>query len=211
MPPKATVVGDKSFPQSVVVTLVAQLVKNGGKPDYNLMSGYDAHKGGDTTQSGYEHQFRVVLAEAKELVKSLDKGVTYAPVPPKARGTATSPSKKRHGPPTGTDDEDDEPTPKPAKVTKKRAIKKQKVKKEPVDETEEDVEQQVALSPVDDDTFVDFALCSSDTGIAHNSTESVEPAQAYDDDATGIHTYGTWYYDASVELGGIHLELFPSV
>lgn len=87
MPPK-TPSGQKTFAEKAVVVLVAQIVANKQSLPLKLMSGYDAAHGGSTSVSGFEHQFRAIVKEARQLNDTLAQNPNaYPEVPSSARKT----------------------------------------------------------------------------------------------------------------------------
>ncbi|KAF3051986.1 hypothetical protein E8E11_010494 [Didymella keratinophila] len=88
------------------------------KDQLNMMSAID----GTRTASSFEHQFRSIVAKAKELKKRVDDGETFTAVTAQKRGGTTTPAtpKKRKG-----DDVDETPSKKPKATPKPRAKKAQ--------------------------------------------------------------------------------------
>ncbi|XPS70587.1 hypothetical protein M3J09_002797 [Ascochyta lentis] len=118
MPPKAT--AHKTYSADVVAAvLMATGTTSLSMKHYEVMSSLDGVK----TASAFQHDFRDVLAKAKELKARIDEGEVFEPVQPtkKRGGTATpASSKKRKG-----DDADDTPTKKPKAAAKPRGKKAQ--------------------------------------------------------------------------------------
>jgi hypothetical protein len=90
MPPKATPAekGTKTFSADVVA---AVLFSTGtttiSKKNFEMMSALDGTK----TASGFEHDFRSVIAKAKELKARVESGEEFEPVQPtKKRGMLSS-------------------------------------------------------------------------------------------------------------------------
>ncbi|KAF9699688.1 hypothetical protein EKO04_002343 [Ascochyta lentis] len=104
---------------SVSVLLMALGCTGISKAQLEMMSALD----GTRTASSFEHQFRSIMAKARELKKRVEDGEKFTPVQPgtKRGGTATpASSKKRKG-----DDADDTPTKKPKAAAKPRGKKAQ--------------------------------------------------------------------------------------
>ncbi|KAH7372315.1 hypothetical protein BKA66DRAFT_497119 [Pyrenochaeta sp. MPI-SDFR-AT-0127] len=87
---------------------------------YELMSSLDGTK----TASGFQHDFRSVIAKAKELKNRVEGGEKFEPVQPaKKRGDTASPATPRKRKNAAASDEDDTPTKKKAtsKISGKKA------------------------------------------------------------------------------------------
>ncbi|KAF2750932.1 hypothetical protein M011DRAFT_391480, partial [Sporormia fimetaria CBS 119925] len=81
MPPKTNgdELGGKVLSQDVVsLLLAANGVFTVSKKSYEVMSALD----GVRTPSSFEHQFRAILARAKDLKKRIDDGEQFVPVTP---------------------------------------------------------------------------------------------------------------------------------
>ncbi|KAJ4372113.1 hypothetical protein N0V83_003886 [Neocucurbitaria cava] len=117
--------GVKMFSADIIAALLASTDRvRISKETYELMSAVDGTKTVDSLQ----HNFREVLAQAKDLKKRMVEGEVFVPVQPKKKGmlddTATpTPSKKRKTP--GDSDEDDTPSKKKTTPVKKQtSVKK---------------------------------------------------------------------------------------
>ncbi|KAF2707926.1 hypothetical protein K504DRAFT_458407 [Pleomassaria siparia CBS 279.74] len=88
MPPKASADGaptGKMFSADVVAALIMSFSATSiTKQQYELMSSMDGVK----TPSAFQHDFRSVLAKAKELKSRIDNGEVFAPVQTPARKVA---------------------------------------------------------------------------------------------------------------------------
>ncbi|KAF3046654.1 hypothetical protein E8E12_011438 [Didymella heteroderae] len=135
--------GQKMIPADCVSVLLMALGSNTiTKEQLNMMSAID----GTRTASSFEHQFRSIVAKAKELKKRVEDGETFAPVQPsQKRGTATPTTpRKRKG-----DDVDETPTKKPKTTPKPRAKKAQAEASSAPQPADDDVKL-----PADMDAFI---------------------------------------------------------
>ncbi|KAJ8107135.1 hypothetical protein OPT61_g9074 [Boeremia exigua] len=108
--------GQKMISADCVAVLLMSLGRTSiSKEQLDMMSALD----GTRTASSFEHQFRSIIAKAKELKKRVEDGEAFAPISAQKRG-ATTPAtpKKRKG-----DDDDDTPSKKPKATPKPRAKK----------------------------------------------------------------------------------------
>ncbi|KAH6638167.1 hypothetical protein C7974DRAFT_411610 [Boeremia exigua] len=101
----------------VAVLLMAMGRTSISKEQLDMMSALD----GTRSSSSFEHQFRSIIAKAKELKKRVEGGETFAPVTGLKRGgTTPATPKKRKG-----DDADETPTKKQKATPKPRGKKAQ--------------------------------------------------------------------------------------
>lgn len=71
--------GTKMISTHAVAVIMASVNKfSVTKAELEMMSALD----GDRSVSGYEHAFRPIIANAKDLKKRIDDGETFTPVPP---------------------------------------------------------------------------------------------------------------------------------
>ncbi|KAJ4383015.1 hypothetical protein N0V86_002242 [Didymella sp. IMI 355093] len=111
--------GQKMIPADCVSVLLMALGNTTiTREQLNIMSALD----GTHTANSFEHQFRPIVAKAKELKKRVEDGEAFAAVQPAQKRGGTTPAtlKKRKG-----DDADDTPTKKPKATPKPRTKKSQ--------------------------------------------------------------------------------------
>ncbi|KAF1932215.1 uncharacterized protein M421DRAFT_1869 [Didymella exigua CBS 183.55] len=135
MPPNAATNDSKAGKTYSADVVAAVLMATGTTPlsmkHYELMSSLDGVK----TASEFQHDFRAVLARAKELKARVDNGEIFEPVAPATkRGGTTTPAtpKKRNG-----DDVGDSPS-KKSKATPKPRDKKARAEAPPTPQTADD-------------------------------------------------------------------------
>ncbi|KAG9188497.1 hypothetical protein G6011_02420 [Alternaria panax] len=140
MPPKtAAEKAGKVFTADVVAAVLCSTGTTSlSNKNYEMMSALDGVK----TASGYQHDFRSVLAKAKQLKVRLESGEAFQPVAPvnkRAGGQTipTTPSKRKNAS-SGSDDA----TPPKKKATPKSRGKKSQTPLETMDDAfPEDVEE----------------------------------------------------------------------
>jgi hypothetical protein len=82
MPPKAADKGDKMFSADVVAAVLYSTGTTSlSKKNYEMMSALDGKK----SACGFQHDFRSVIAKAKELKARVDGGKVFKPVPSSAK------------------------------------------------------------------------------------------------------------------------------
>ncbi|KAJ4992085.1 hypothetical protein SVAN01_02406 [Stagonosporopsis vannaccii] len=110
--------GQKTISVDCVAVLLMALGRTSiSKEQLDMMSALD----GTRTPSSFEHQFRPIIAQAKELKKRVEEGEKFTPVVAQKRGaTALATSNKRK-----RDDIDDTPTKRAQPAPKPRANKAQ--------------------------------------------------------------------------------------
>ncbi|KAG9201601.1 hypothetical protein G6514_005608 [Epicoccum nigrum] len=86
------------------------------KDTYDMMSAVDSTR----TASSFEHQFRSVVARARELKKRVEDGETFSPVTAPKRGATTTPATPASGKKRKGDDADDTPSKKTKAASKPR-------------------------------------------------------------------------------------------
>ncbi|KAI4685297.1 uncharacterized protein J4E84_006024 [Alternaria hordeiaustralica] len=136
MPPKAAAEkAGKVFTADVVAAVLCSTGTTSlSNKNYEMMSALDGVK----TASGFQHDFRSVLAKAKELKARLESGEEFEPVPPGSKRGQTTPAtakatpKKRKDMSSGS--EDTTPSKKKTATPKSRGKKAQA----PVEDTMED-------------------------------------------------------------------------
>ncbi|KAF3001290.1 hypothetical protein E8E13_004564 [Curvularia kusanoi] len=117
-----TPAGDQKMISADCVAVLLMSNPKLSKAQYDMMSAVD----GTRSASSFEHQFRSILAKAKDLKKRADDGEAFSPVAGAKRGTTTATpttpasSKKRKG-----DGADDTPSKKPKAAAKPRGKKAQ--------------------------------------------------------------------------------------
>ncbi|KAI4953721.1 hypothetical protein J4E91_002569 [Alternaria rosae] len=136
MPPKAAAEKTgKVFTADVVAAVLCSTGTTSlSNKNYEMMSALDGVK----TASGFQHDFRSVLAKAKELKARLESGEEFELVPPASKRGQTTPatlkatSKKRKDMSSGS--EDATPSKKKTATPKSRGKKSQTPVEETVDE-----------------------------------------------------------------------------
>lgn len=79
--------GSKMIPADCVAVLLVALGRTTvSKEQLNMMSALD----GTRTASSFEHQFRSIIAQAKELKKRVDDGETFDPIVAQKRGRSAT-------------------------------------------------------------------------------------------------------------------------
>ncbi|PWO20286.1 Fungal-trans domain containing protein, partial [Pyrenophora tritici-repentis] len=169
MPPKATPdASQKMYSADVVAAVLCSTGTTSlSNKNYEMMSALDGKK----TASAFQHDFRAVIAKAKELKARVEEGEAFEPVAPasqrkgkKLASTPTTPKKRK---PTSTSPDSDSNsntnTPPPKKKTKTPTPKKPTTtttnttaKTTPTSKTSNDADE-APSPPLDDDEELQFA------------------------------------------------------
>ncbi|KAG9381530.1 hypothetical protein A1F94_007184 [Pyrenophora tritici-repentis] len=156
MPPKATPdASQKMYSADVVAAVLCSTGTTSlSNKNYEMMSALDGKK----TASAFQHDFRAVIAKAKELKARVEEGEAFEPPPPhhpkKRKPTSTSPD---------SDSNSNTNTPPPKKKTKTPTPKKPTTtttnttaKTTPTSKTSNDADE-APSPPLDDDEELQFA------------------------------------------------------
>ncbi|KAI4631780.1 uncharacterized protein J4E87_002486 [Alternaria ethzedia] len=143
MPPKAAAEkAGKVFTADVVAAVLCSTGTTSlSNKNYEMMSALDGVK----TASGFQHDFRSVLAKAKELKARLESGEEFEPVPPGSKRGQTTPAtskatpKKRKDMSSGS--EDTTPSKKKTATPKSRGKKAQTVEDTMEEDFPDDAEE----------------------------------------------------------------------
>ncbi|KAK1911892.1 hypothetical protein P3342_010976 [Pyrenophora teres f. teres] len=154
MPPKATAeAGQKMYSADVVAAVLCSTGTTSlSKQNYEMMSALDGKK----TATAFQHDFRAVIAKAKELKARLNEGEAFEPVAPssqrktKKQGNRHSRHPKKRKPTSS--DTDSTPSKKKKTVTpKNNSTPKTSIDNDDDDDDNDDIDKKLPLTAAADD------------------------------------------------------------
>ncbi|CAA9964435.1 hypothetical protein PTMSG1_07794 [Pyrenophora teres f. maculata] len=158
MPPKATAdAGQKMYSADVVAAVLCSTGTTSlSKQNYEMMSALDGKK----TATAFQHDFRAVIAKAKELKARLNEGEAFEPVAPSSQrktkkqvDTPVTPKKRK---PTSSDT-DSTPSKKKKTVTpKNNSTPKTSIDNDNDDDIDKKLPLTAAAAAADDDEKLPF-------------------------------------------------------
>ncbi|CAE7202967.1 hypothetical protein PTNB85_08440 [Pyrenophora teres f. teres] len=150
MPPKATAdAGQKMYSADVVAAVLCSTGTTSlSKQNYEMMSALDGKK----TATAFQHDFRAVIAKAKELKARLNEGEAFEPVAPSSQrktkkqvDTPVTPKKRK---PTSSDT-DSTPSKKKKTVTpKNNSTPKTSIDNDDDDDDDDNIDKKLPLTAV---------------------------------------------------------------